>query len=233
MTCAEKLNEIFGLYAVVARLSDKNDCQTLRVRHKELEKDVVLHVIKGQNAVYGELCRIRCDNLPLIYDAVTTDDGLIVFEEYVDGLTVTQIMESGRITPRGARRIALGVCSALSALHRLGIIHRDVKPDNIIVSKDGRVVLTDFNISRRKSEKDRDTRIIGTVGYMPPEQFGAKQTDEQSDVYALGVTLGEMLTGAHPSVRLPRGRLGKVVRKCVSTAPEDRYRSADELAAAL
>ncbi len=110
MTCDEKMAEIFRLYDKVALLSDKNGCMALRIRHKERGKDLVLHRFPCAVAAYTLLRDLRCDNLPLVYETYTLDDGMIVLEEYIDGLTVAQIAETGMYHKRGAVKIIKGVC---------------------------------------------------------------------------------------------------------------------------
>ena len=184
-------------------------------------------------AAYDTLCGVACDALPLVYDAVTFEDGQAVLEEYLDGLTVAEIMQTGRYRYRGAKTVLAAVCRALTVLHERGLVHRDVKPENVMVDKAGRVVLIDFNAARTVSDASRDTVIMGTVGYASPEQLGLSQSDARTDVYAAGILLNVMLTGKHPGEQLARGRAGRIVKKCTMLAPADRYPTAAALAAAL
>ena len=161
------------------------------------------------------------------------DDGMIVLEEYIDGITVAQVMEIDKYRPAGAKKVLSEVCDALTTLHSRGIIHRDVKPENVMIEKSGRVVLIDLNASRVKSEASKDTVILGTVGYASPEQLGISQTDARTDIYAAGVLYNVMLTGAHPSVAIASGKAGRIVRKCTAVNPAERYQSAQELRKAL
>lgn len=233
MRCEEKLQALLQIYQRVSLLSDKNGCKVLRIRHRELQKDLVLHILPSASSVYETLCGIRCENLPEIYEVFSLDDGMIVLEEYIEGLTVAQIAETGKYRKRGAVKVLDAICSGLGILHDNGIVHRDIKPENIMVEKTGRVVIIDFNAARRISAKKRDTVVMGTVGYASPEQLGIAQSDARTDLYAAGVLLNVMLTGKHPSETVARGRLGKIVRKCTAINPDDRYRSAKQLAAAL
>jgi serine/threonine protein kinase len=179
------------------------------------------------------LCGIRCDNLPEIFDAIDLDDGQIVLEEYIDGVTVAQVMEGGKYHFRGAKKVLTCVCHALTVLHERGLVHRDVKPENVMIGSDGRVVLIDFNASRKVSEACKDTVIMGTIGYASPEQLGIAQSDARTDIYAVGVLLNVMLTGKHPTEVFAGGHAGRVVKKCTSLNPDDRYRSAEMLKNAL
>ena len=104
----------------------------------------------------------------------------------------------------------------------------------VIIEKNGRVVLVDFNASRVYApETSADTVVLGTLGYAPPEQFGISQSDEKSDIYAVGVLLNVMLTGKHPSEALAKGKAGKIVLKCTQIDPQSRFKSVEKLIEAL
>ena len=233
MTLEEYTARLREIYDLISVLSRKNGCEVLRLRHRELGRDLVLRRFPAPVSAYETLCDIKCENLPLIYDAVTCEDGMAVLEEYIDGLTVTQGMESGRYRPAGACKVMRGVCRGLRVLHERGLVHRDVKPDNVMIARNGRVVLIDLNASRKVSEAKRDTVILGTVGYAPPEQLGIAQSDARTDIYAAGVLLNVMVTGRHPSETMAKGRIGHIVRKCTCVNPDDRYASAEKLEEAL
>lgn len=233
MTTKAYLDHILQTYAVVAVLSEKNGGKVLRLRHKELKKDLILRQYPERIAAYSLLSGIRCENLPEIYDVTDCEDGQIVLEEFIDGATVAQIMECGRYHARGAKNVLRGVCRALSVLHSRGIVHRDVKPENVMVTATGRVVLIDLNAARQVKNVSCDTVILGTVGYASPEQLGVSQSDARTDIYAAGVLLNVMLTGKHPSVYLARGRMGQIVEKCTAIHPDHRYPTAEKLAQVL
>ncbi len=233
MTCDEKYNALLEIFQRVALLSNKNGCQTIRLRHRRLGRDLVLHRLPEPRRAYEILRALRCEQLPAVYETFTLDDGMLVLEEYIDGLTVAEVAEAGRYRRAGALRVMREVCAGLSVLHENGIVHRDVKPENVMVDASGRVVLLDFNTSRSLSQNSRDTVVMGTVGFAPPEQLGVAQTDARTDVYAAGVMLNVLLTGKHPTERLAPGRYGRIVRKCTAVNPNDRYPTAKALAAAL
>jgi len=233
MKRAEYIEKILGIYSLVNVLSRKNGCEVLRLRNKASGRDMVLRSFPVPLAAYKKLQRIKCMNLAEIYDVLEMDDGQIVFEEYIDGLTVAQTMETDRYRTSGARRILFGVLDALTALHGMGIVHRDVKPENVMIEKSGRVVLIDLNASRIESSAVKDTVILGTVGYASPEQMGLSQSDARADIYAVGVLYNVMLTGQHPSVSIAGGKAGRIVRKCTAINRHDRYRTAAELRDAL
>lgn len=233
MTREEYIKQVFDTYRLVTVLTDKNDCKALRLRHKEKERDLVLHSFPNAVKAYEVLRGIRADNLPDIYDVIDLDDGQIVLEEFIDGITVAEVMESGQYRYFGARKVLKAVCQALTILHQHELVHRDVKPENIMIDAHGRVVLIDFNASRKVSAATKDTVVMGTVGYASPEQLGVSQSDARTDIYAVGVLLNVMLTGKHPSEKIVRGRAGRIVRRCTHVNPEDRYQSTQKLIQAL
>jgi len=229
----EYIESILKIYTPVRVLSRKNGCEVLHLRNKESKKDLVLRSFPSPLAAYEKLQNIRCDHLPEIYDVLQMDDGQIVLEEYIDGITVAQVMETEKYRSSGAKKVLLGVCEALSILHSRGIVHRDVKTENVIIEKNGRVVLIDLNASRMESAASRDTVIMGTVGYASPEQLGLSQTDARTDIYAAGVLYNVMLTGQHPSISIAPGKAGRIVRKCTAVNHNERYQTAIELWSAL
>lgn len=233
MTRQDYIDYVLRTYRVVTVLSNKNDSKVLRLRHKILERDLVLHSLPRAFVAYERLASLRCEHLPEIYAAIPLDDGMVVLEEYIDGITIAEVMETGHYHYRGVKAVLTAVCAALDILHRNGIAHRDVKPENIIVTAKGRVVLIDFNASRQVSANTTDTVVMGTVGYASPEQLGVAQSDARTDIYATGVLLNVMLTGKHPSDTLARGRAGHIVQKCTHVHPNGRYQTAAELARAL
>lgn len=233
MTRKQYLTEIFKAYSLVSVLSDKNECKVLKLKNKEHNKYIVARSFPKSISTYEELYSINCANLPLIYDVITLDDGQIVLEEFIEGVTIAEVMESGKYHYMGTRKVLWSVCNALTVLHERGIVHRDVKPENVMITKDGRVVLIDFNAARKISSASKDTVVMGTVGYASPEQLGVAQSDARTDIYALGVLLNVMITGKHPSEKMAKGKAGRIVRKCTSVNPDERYQSAEKLANVL
>ena len=233
MKLSEYIEDILKIYSLVAVLSRKNGCEILHLRNKKSKADIVLRSFPHSVKAYEQLLNIRHINLPEIYDVLEMEDGQIVLEEYIDGLTVAQVMEIDKYRSSGARKVILDLCDALTALHSCGIVHRDVKPENVMIEKSGRVVLIDFNVSRIESDASKDTVVMGTVGYAPPEQLGLAQTDARTDIYAVGVLYNVMLTGQHPSVTIASGKAGRVIRKCTAVNPNERYQTTVELWTAL
>lgn len=233
MTREEYLTELFKSYSLVSVLSDKNDCKVLKVRNKKMGTTMVVRSFCEKIAAYEELYSIKFKNLPLIYDVIDLNDGQIVFEEFIEGVTVSQVMESGKYRYSGTKKVIQSVCYALDVLHRKNLVHRDVKPENVVIADDGRVVLIDFNATRKINLAKKDTVIMGTVGYASPEQLGVAQSDARTDIYAVGVLLNVMITGKHPSEELAKGKAGRIVQKCTNVNPDLRYQSVIKLAKAL
>ena len=233
MTRDEYLTKLFDAFSLVSVLSDKNDCKVLRIRNKNTGCDMVVRSYPTIIPAYNELYSIAFKHLPTIYDVINCFDGQIVLEEFIEGITIAEVMESGCYHYLGARKIIRSVCYALKVLHERNLVHRDVKPENVIIDKNGRIVLIDFNAARKISDAGKDTVIMGTVGYASPEQLGVAQSDARTDIYAVGVLLNVMLTGKHPSEKIAKGKAGKIVRKCTSVNPDERYQTAEKLAKQL
>lgn len=233
MKRAEYIEKVLQIYYLVGVFSRKNGCEVLRLRNKENGRYLVLRSFPHPVAAYEKLQNIRCENIPEVYDVLKMDDGQIVLEEYIDGITVAQAMEAEKPACQSARDVLFCICDALTVLHNRGIVHRDIKPENVMVTSSGRIVLIDLNASRIESKASKDTVIMGTVGYASPEQLGLSQTDARTDLYAAGVLYNVMLTGQHPSVAIASGKAGRIIRKCTAVNPNERYQTAAELRAAL
>ena len=195
------------------------------LRHKKTGARCILRKFEGSSAVYEKLLSIQSPYLPQILAVGEQNGQVLVLEEYVEGDDLAFLLEGTVFTPRQTRAIAMDVCRGLWVLHQLGTVHRDVKPDNIIL-RGNQAVLVDFDASRVvRPEQTADTVILGTTGYAAPEQFGLSQTDGRADIYSLGVTMNVMLTGKHPSLALVKGRLGRIIQRCTMLAPENRYQT--------
>ncbi len=233
MTCENRVSEILRQYDIVAGLSEKNGCRVLRIRHMLMKTDLVMRVMPEKSEVYEHLCRIRCDDLPKVYDVIDCGDGAVVLEEYVEGISLYDMIAGEKLDKKKIKAILKGLCLGLQVLHENRIVHKDIKPENIIVDKNGRAVLIDFNASRIMSLKRQDTVVMGTVGYAAPEQFGIGASDARTDIYAMGIVINIMATGLHPSISLADGAVGRIVKKCTDIQPEKRYKNAKELYQAI
>ncbi|MBR4744705.1 MAG: serine/threonine protein kinase [Oscillospiraceae bacterium] len=232
MTGLELKNKVLTDFALVGALPAREG-ETLLLRHKTQNKRAVLRFFARENPVFVFLRGVTHPNLPAVYDVYSLSDGFAALTEYVDGLTAAEVLESGPYTYAGAKKVLSGVGAALSVLHENGFVHRDVKPENVVIGENGRVVLIDFDIARPAGRPGTQTRALGTLGYAPPEQQGIGESDSRSDIYALGVLLNVLLTGRHPSVSLAPGRAGKLVLRCTAVSPEKRFQSVEEFLSRL
>lgn len=199
------------------------------VRHKKSGTRYIFRRYSGSGEVYRRLLPVLCPHLPQIMEAAEQDGQTAVLEECVQGDTLAELLTGARLTEREARQVTMQLCQALHVLHSMGAVHRDVKPENVIL-RGSDAVLIDFDAARiYKDESESDTQVLGTTGFAAPEQYGIFQSDERADIFSLGVLLNIMLTGKHPSREMAAGKMGRIVRKCTMTAPEQRYQSARAL----
>jgi serine/threonine-protein kinase len=264
-----------GPYAVQGLIGEGGSAAVFKVWHEELEVVRAIKVLKeGYKADARErffteakiLADIRHQNIVEIYDLGYMEGGepyLVL--EYVGGTSVKELIAGGRMPVAAALSVAYFVCQALYYAHLKsytlygkiykGLIHRDVKPENILVSGDGGVKLMDFGIAR-PTEVSLHTvggKVMGTLVYLSPEQLGGVALDHRSDIFSLGAVLYEMVTGerAFPQktlselvqkktagqykallscgVKLPR-RLARVADRAMCLHPDDRYATAAEMA---
>lgn len=188
-------------------------------------------------AVYEQLTTVRIEGVPAVMECIADDGRLIVVEEYVQGRSLKQMLdEQGLFDEAQAYDIAVQLADILVRLHQLepAIVHRDIKPSNIIIEKIGHVNLIDFNAARHvNADKNEDTRMLGTVYFAAPEQFGFGQSDERTDIYGLGATINYIMTGDKPGAGIAECRFSGILRKCLMVDAKDRYQSAAELRRAL
>ena len=224
------LQEEIPLRFDVLHTYKETDTKTIRLlRHRETGERFIYRNLEGSSEIYRKLLPIECSYLPRIWETAEKDGRVLALEQYLTGNRLDRVIEEGRLSAKDTRKIALDVCKALYVLHGLGIVHRDVKPENILLCGD-RAVLLDLDASRTQKEgREKDTAALGTTGYAAPEQFGISQTDGRADIYALGITMNLMLTGAHPSVRLADGRMGRIISRCTMTQPAKRYQTVRQL----
>ncbi len=192
-------------------------------------------------------------NIVNVYD-VGEDRGLnYMVMELVEGITLKEYIErKGRLSHKETISIAIQMCSGIGAAHASGIIHRDIKPQNIIISKDGKVKVTDFGIAKAITSNTVSTNAMGSVHYTSPEQARGGFSDQRSDIYSIGITLFEMVTGqvpfdgettvevamkhlqqeiTPPSELVPDipYSLEQIILKCTQKSSERRYESTEAL----
>lgn len=223
----DNLNEY---YIFVKVLKKKAYGEVLLYKHKQYGTYMIVKKLRGMYPAYERLSDIKHKNLPIIYEACSNEDETLILEEYVQGMTVAEMLEQETIPERNIREITCQMCDGLYALHTNQIIHRDIKPENVMITDHGEVKLIDFDAARiYKLYSVQDTRIVGTIGYAAPEQYGESQSDERTDIYGLGIMMNVMLTGKHPVNAMASGKMGKIIEKCIMVNPDKRYKNVMEV----
>ena len=244
----------FGGMAVVykARCHRLNRLVAVKILKDELSKDE-----EFRNRFHAEsraVAMLSHPNIMSVHDVSTHDEADYIVMELIDGITLKQYMEKkGTLNWKETLHFAMQIAKALEHAHGRGIVHRDIKPHNVMVLKNGSVKVTDFGIARLMRQSNTLTKeALGSVHYISPEQAKGGRVDNRSDLYSLGVVMYEMITGrapydgdspvavaiqhinggaAMPSTLNPNipGGLEQIIMKCMQTDPDQRYNSATAL----
>ena len=271
-----------GRYEIRSKLGEGGMGEVYRARDEKLNRDVAIKVLPAALSQDADRLRrfaqeaqaagtLNHPNILAVYDVGTHDDAPYVVSELLEGESVKDRLTDGAIAQRKAIDYAVQVAHGLAAAHEKGIVHRDVKPDNLFITKNDHVKILDFGIAKlvepsteglaqtdiatRKVHTDPGT-VIGTVGYMSPEQVRGRQVDHRSDIFSFGAVLYEMLSGQ----RAFRGEsavetlnsilkdepkelttmngsitaaMERVVWHCLEKSPDRRFQSATDVAFAL
>lgn len=225
-----------SFYRELTVLDEKKNIVLVQdIRNSELCVKKTLDIYSRD--VYEQLASVRIEGVPAVKECVADDGKLIVVEEYVQGRSLKQVLdEQGLLNEEQAYDIAVQLADILVRLHQLepAIVHRDIKPSNIIIEKNGHVNLIDFNAARHvNADKNEDIRMLGTVYFAAPEQFGFGQSDERTDIYGLGATINYIMTGDKPGAGIAECRFSDILKKCLMVDAKDRYQSAEELRGVL
>ena len=224
---------IRGEYDSLRLLKESPRGSVSLIRHRSSGRRFILRHFTGSGEVYRQLLHCTCRHLPTIYEAAEQEGENLVLEEFIQGDTLSFLLEGALLSPQETRPIVAQLCQGLWVLHSMAAVHRDIKPENVIL-RGNDAVLIDFDAARlHKPEAEADTQILGTTGFAAPEQYGLGQSDTRTDIYSLGVLMNVMLTGQHPSKQLAEGRLGRVVQRCTQVNPAKRYKDVLHLMEAL
>src|SRR5437870_6222559 len=270
-----------GPYEIVVPVGAGGMGEVYRARDTRLGRDVAVKVLPSScsddkerlQRFEQEACAasaLNHPNIPIVHHVGTHDGSPYVVSELLEGETMRQRMRGTTFAQRRAIDYASQIARGLAAAHEKGIVHRDLKPDNVFITKDGRVKILDFGIAKltqpdgSQSQTEIPTRrvdtdpgvVLGTVGYLSPEQVRGKAIDHRSDIFSFGAILYEMLSGRHAfhgestadtmSAILKEDppelsdtnqnispALERLVNHCLEKNPEARFHSASDLAFAL
>ena len=247
-------------YEILERIGTGGMSDVYKSRDHKLNRHVAVKVLKqefSENTNFVSKFRVEAQaaaslmhpNIVNVYD-VGEDNGMhYIVMELVEGITLKKYIEKkARLSFKEAVSIAIQACMGIEAAHKNHIIHRDIKPQNIIISKDGKVKVTDFGIAKAATSNTITSNVMGSVHYTSPEQARGGYSDEKSDIYSMGITLFEMLTGRvpfngettvaiaikHIQEEMPSPRdyvpeiplcVEQIVLKCTQKSPDRRYLS--------
>ena len=264
-----KIGMIIGeRYEILERIGTGGMSDVYKAKCHKLNRNVAVKVLKqefSENETFVSKFRIEAQaaaglvhpNVVNVYDVGEENGIYYIVMELVEGITLKKYIEKKNgLAFKEAINIAIQVCLGMGAAHHNKIIHRDIKPQNIIISKDGKVKVTDFGIAKAATSDTITTNVMGSVHYTSPEQARGGFSNEQSDIYSLGITLFEMLTGQvpfdgentvaiaiqHIQEEMPKPSsflagiplsIESIVMKCCQKSPDRRYQSAAEVVADL
>lgn len=251
-------------YEILERIGTGGMSDVYKAKDYKLNRFVAVKVLKqefSENANFVSKFRVEAQaaaglmhpNIVNVYDVGEEDGIYYIVMEQVEGITLKKYIErKARLSVKEAVSIAIQVSMGLEAAHNNHIIHRDIKPQNILISKEGKVKVTDFGIAKAATSNTITSNVMGSVHYTSPEQARGGYSDEKSDIYSLGITLFEMLTGRvpfngettvaiaikHIQEEMPSPReyvpeipisVEQIVCKCCQKSPDRRYQSMQEL----
>jgi serine/threonine protein kinase/Tol biopolymer transport system component len=270
-----------GPYEILAPLGAGGMGEVWRARDPRLGRDVAVKVLPASFSADPERLRrfqqearaagaLNHPNITAVYDIGSHEGTTYVVSELLEGETLDTRLGEGPLSPRKAIEYALQIARGLAAAHEKGIVHRDLKPENLFITRDGRVKILDFGLARFNAPDGGESPsglpatsagtepgiVLGTLGYMSPEQVRGRPADPRSDIFSFGAVLYEMLSGkrAFPgtsaadtisailredppevsrSDRQIPDALERIIRHCLEKQPEERFRSAHDLAFAL
>ncbi|MGA9752713.1 MAG: protein kinase [Acidobacteriota bacterium] len=269
-----------GPYEILSPLGAGGMGEVYKARDTRLGREVAVKVLPQEFAAEPERLRrfeqeakasaaLDHPNILAVFDVGTHEGTPYIVEQLLEGESLRQRLRTGPLPPAKAVEFGIQIAQGLAAAHERSIVHRDLKPENLFITRDGRVKILDFGLARLRPQgllqgepqteaptvdsPTREGRVLGTVGYMSPEQARGLPADARSDIFAFGVVLYEMLAGKRafggdtaadtqaailskdpdPLPSVTPQSLDRVVRRCLEKRPEDRYHTAHELLLAL
>lgn len=204
-------------------------------------RKIQAEMLRNEMEILQKLTEMGLTGIPKGYRIFEENGGVYLLREYIEGTPLSQmVMQKGGIQERELCKISLKICQAVEDFQKLEdpMIHRDIKPENIVVTPTGETVFIDFGTMRSyKKDSQRDTFVVGTRGTAAPEQYGYRQTDQRTDVYAIGQTMLYMVTESYELDQLSEckisRKLKKIIEKACSFESDKRYADAAELRKAI
>lgn len=231
-----------GSYEILSLLGAGGMGEVYLAHDQRLNRQIALKFLPSRFSEYAELVErfaqearaasaLNHPNIITIHDIGPDAGRHFIAMEFVAGETLREKLKGGSLELRDALKIATQIASALSAAHTAGIVHKDIKPENVMVRSDGLAKLLDFGLAVSAGENDSGL-LMGTPGYLSPEQSRGETTDHRTDIFSLGVVLYEMLTGRKPAAEkkpeLPFD-LERILNRALADDRARRYQNADEL----
>ena len=208
-------------YEVIKTLKQSEKSTVQLLKESVGGRLVIRKTLQGRHQVYRTLQKFSHPCMPAVYEVSIDGEKTTVIEEFIEGQTAGSM----ELSEKQCRDIVRELCGVLAFLHGKGIIHRDIKPSNILLTEDGHIRLIDFDAARMpRKDSEQDTIRLGTRGYAAPEQYGFAQTDERTDIYALGVTIKQFLGD-----RADKPGYRRILSKCTNLDPDKRYQSARQV----
>ena len=265
---SRQLNRLSGRYEIIEQVGVGGMSYVYKAFDAKKKKVVAIKILKEELSIDDEFVRkfksealackdIRQENVISAFDVVDEGNMHYIVMEYIEGTTLNKyIKQKGKLSNEETINISLQVAKGIRAAHKKGIIHRDIKPQNIVINNDGVAKITDFGIARAITSTTKNISVIGTVHYISPEQVRNTKVDFRSDIYSFGCTMYEMITGevpfegeapldiiiSHlrnnltaPHIKNPEvyGSLEKIILKAARMIPMERYQNMDEMIADL
>ncbi|HLX63482.1 MAG TPA: protein kinase [Planctomycetota bacterium] len=261
----DEMSRLFPQLEMLCQIGKGGMGVVYKARQKQLDRMVALKILPpgvSHDASFAErfareakaLAKLQHPNIVTLYEFGETQGQYYFLMEYVDGLNLRQLLNTGGIAPKEALAIVPQICDALQFAHDHDIVHRDIKPENILLNKSGEVKIADFGVAKivvgdktetvamdaggiQPSQTDAG-KVVGTPQYMAPEQFASPgDVDNRADIYALGVVFYQMLTGELPAGKFERPsrkvqidvRLDEVVLRALEKEPSLRFQQVSEM----